>query len=193
MHDILSRLRSLLQWRSGEPIIVLHASFPDFLSDHDRCKDSRWFIDEPAHHRRLAAACFMIMHDHLHFNICGIKTSYYKNTAIDGINQLVDQNITPYLMYSSQYWADHLDLGVTASSDISGFPAEIRSFLNERFLFWLEVLSLKDCLRIVSAILRVTAGWCKVWICCISGSITLLISDLDRNTARNWNPMFGMH
>jgi hypothetical protein len=141
---------------------VLHASFPDFLSDPDRCKDSRWFIDEPAHHLQLTTACFRIMRNHLRFNICGIKTSYYKNEAIDKIDQLVDLNITPYLTYSSQYWANHLELGVTADSDISGFPAEIKSFLKERFLFWLEVFSLKDCLHMASAMLGATAAWCKV-------------------------------
>jgi hypothetical protein len=164
VHDILSRLRSLLQWSIGEPIRVLHASFPDFLGDCGRCKDRRWFIDEPVHHCRLATACLGIMRDRLRFNICGLKTSYYKNKAIDRINELVDENITADIMYSCQYWADHLDLGVTASSNTDDFPGEMRNFLRERFLFWLEVFSLKDCLHTVPTILRVAGGWCKVLI-----------------------------
>ena len=145
VRDILSRLRSLLQWSPGEPIKVLHASFPDFLGDRDKCNDHRWHIDEQAHHRHLATACFGIMRNRLHFNICGLETSYYKNEAIDGIDELIARNITADLMYGCQYWADHLNLGVTAGSDANGLPTEINSFLRERFLFWLEVFSLKDC------------------------------------------------
>jgi hypothetical protein len=39
------------------------ASFPDFLSDQGRCKDPRWYIEEPAHHRDLANGCFRIMRE----------------------------------------------------------------------------------------------------------------------------------
>jgi hypothetical protein len=169
VRGILSRLGSLLQWSTGEPIRVLHASFPDFLGDCGRCKDSRWFIDEPVHHCRLATACFVIMRDRLRFNICGLKTSYYKNKAINRINELVDENITTDIMYSCQYWAGHLDLGVTAMSNTDDFPGEMRIFLRERFLFWLEVFSLKDYLPSVPAILGVAGGWCKVLISWIYG------------------------
>jgi hypothetical protein len=168
VHDFLSRLCSLLQWNSGERIGA-HASFLEFLGDRERCTDLRWYIDEPAHHRRLTAACFGIMHNHLRFNICGLETSYYKNKAINRINELVDENITADIMYGCQYWAYHLDLGVTTGSTTAGFPGEIRFFLRERFLFWLEVFSLKDCLGTTPTILRVAAGWCKVLISWIYG------------------------
>jgi len=162
VQHILSRLRSLLQWSPGGPIIVLHASFPDFLGDPGRCKDSRWHIDSPSHHRRLATACFGIMRGGLRFNICGLETSCYKNKAIDGIEKRINQNITADLMYGCQYWAAHLDLGVTGHLD-GGFSNEISFFLRERFLFWLEVFSLKDRLHAVSTILGTAANWCKVW------------------------------
>ena len=165
VRDILSRLRSLLQWSPGEPIKVLHASFPDFLSDREKCNDRRWHIDEQVHHRHLATACFGIMRNRLHFNICGLETSYYKNEEFDGIDELIAWNITADLMYGCQYWVDHLDLGVTARSDADGLPAEIYSFLRERFLFWLEVFSLKDCVGMVPSILEVAAAWCRVCTC----------------------------
>jgi len=169
VRDILARLRSLLQWSPGEPIKVLHASFPDFLGDRDPCNDPRWHIDEQAHHRYLATACFGIMRNRLHFNTCGLETSYYKNEAIDGIAELIAQNITADLMYGCQYWADHLNLGVTAGSDAKGLPIEINSFLREWFLFWLEVFSLKNCVHMVPTILEVAAAWCRVRICYTCG------------------------
>jgi hypothetical protein len=169
VQGILSRLRSLLQWSSGEPIRVLHASFPDFLGDCGRCKDSRWCIDESAHHSRLATACFGIMHDRLHFNICGLETSYCKNKAIDRIDERVDENITADVMYGCQYWGEHLDLGVTAGLNTADFPGKIKTFLREQFLFWLEVFSLTDCLYAVPTILGVAAGWCKVLIFWVYG------------------------
>ena len=172
---ILSRLHSLLQWSPGQPIIVLHASFPDFLGDPGQCKDSRWHIDMPAHHRGLATACFGIMRDGLRFNICGLETSYYKNKAIEGIEELIDRNVTADLMYGCQYWAVHLDSGVAGRLGSDGFSDEIRFFLRERFLFWLEVFSLKDRLHTVSTILSTAASWCKVWQSEFMGNKTKLI------------------
>ena len=183
---ILSRLRSLLQWSPGEPIIVLHASFPDFLGDPGQCTDSRWHIDLPAHHRRLATACFGIMRGGLRFNICGLETSYYKNKAIDGIEKLIDQNITADLMYGCQYWAAHLDLGQFGGLD-GGFWDEITIFPQERFLFWLEVFSLKDRLHTVSTILSTAANWCKVWQAEFTGNEAKLIFLRNRNTIRSWD------
>jgi hypothetical protein len=165
VRDILSRLRSLVQWNPGEPIKVLHASFPDFLGDRDKCNDRRWHIDEQAHHRHLATACFGIMRNRLHFNICNLETSYYKNKAIDGIDELIARDITADLMYGCRYWADHLSLGVTPGSDANGLLAEVIFFLRKRFLFWLEVFSLKDSVGMVPTILDVAAAWCIVCIC----------------------------
>ena len=199
VQHILSRLRSLLQWSPGGPIIVLHASFPDFLGDPGRCHDRRWHIDLPAHHRRLATACFGIMRGRLRFNICSLETSYYKNKAIDGIEKLIDRNITADLMYGCQYWAAHLDLGVTGHLD-SGFSNEIGFFLGQRFLFWLEVFSLKDRFHAVSTILNTAASWCKVWQSEFTGNEVKLISSkqehnpelgLDISDAQRFVRMFG--
>ena len=190
---ILSRLHSLLQWSPGKPIIVLHASFPDFLGDPGQCKDSRWYIDMPAHHRRLATACFGIMRDGLRFNICGLETSYYKNKAIEGIEKLIDRNITADLMYGCQYWAAHLDSGVTGGLDSGGFCDEIRFFLGERFLFWLEVFSLKDRLHTVSTILGTAANWCKVWQSEFMGNKQSKAHfPRNRSTIRSWESTFWM-
>ena len=165
MHEFLSRLRPFLEWSTGKPIGV-HASFLDFLQDPT--EEHWWFVDRATHHRRLATACFRIIRDDLRFNICRLESSYHKNKNIEGINERIDQHIAADLMYSCRYWADHLALGVTARSDGGDLADNVRFFLRERFLFWLEVLSLTNRIHIVPNVLSTALGWCKVriyWAC----------------------------
>jgi hypothetical protein len=53
-----------------DPIRVFHKSFPDFLTDRERCKDERFFVDPPVHHINILFSCLDIMKKKLRRNIC---------------------------------------------------------------------------------------------------------------------------
>lgn len=116
VREVLSRLQPLLHGGHGKPIHVLHTSLTDFLCDPGRCRDERWYIDASTHHHNLVSGCLRVMRDDLKFNICDIETSYYPHLELEGIQQRIDTAITAVLMYASQYWADHLELGSSAES-----------------------------------------------------------------------------
>jgi hypothetical protein len=108
-------------------------------------------IELPAAHLRLTTACFRVMDDGLRFNICGIETSHRRNFEIDGISERVDNAISPELVYATHYWADHLQ---SAPKDFE-LLHHLERLMHTKFLFWLEVLSLKgQTLLAYSAIIK---------------------------------------
>jgi len=161
VHGILSRLRPILRWNKGKPAQLLHASLTDFLCDSERCDDPQWHIDTSSQHYNLASFCLQLMQRDLKFNICGIETSHRRHMEIDGIQERIDRAITRVLMYASQHWADHLELGSLSRPD-SNLVHEAMDFINNRLLFWIEVFSLKNQMTRISDILRKAANWAKV-------------------------------
>jgi hypothetical protein len=102
-----------------------------------------------------------MQHD-LKFNICGIETSYKRNKDIEGIQERVDRAITPTLVYASQYWADHLESESVSASGSHTLADAVTDFFNHRFLYWIEVFSVKDQMSMTSVILRKAADWVRV-------------------------------
>jgi len=101
----------------------------------------------------------------LKFNICGIETSYYRNKDIEGVQERIEQVITPALMYASRYWADHLESGSVSEADLHPFVGRVRDFFTRRFLYWIEVFSLKEQMSMIPVILRKVTNWAKVCHC----------------------------
>ena len=162
VREVLSRLQPLLRGGHGQPVQVLHTSFTDFLCDAERCQDPRLHIDPSTHHVDLASGCLRVMERDLKFNICGIKTSYYRNQEIEGIQELVDGAITPVLLYASYYWVDHLESGSMPPLGSHPLAEAVTNFLNHRFLYWIEVFSVKDQMSMISVILWNAANWARV-------------------------------
>lgn len=159
---VLSQLQPLLQGGHGKPVQVLHTSFTDFLCDPKRCQNVQWHIDASAHHHNLVSGCLRLMQRDLRFNICDIETSYCLHLGIEGIQETVDTPITPALMYASQYWADHLELGSSTESGSDQLAVEVTSFVTDRLLYWIEVFSLKNQISKISVALRKATNWVEV-------------------------------
>jgi hypothetical protein len=140
---ILSRLGSLLSNVNSSdknlPIIPLHTSFRDFLTDKDKSGD--FYVGVRDFHHQLVYSCLNLLLDPLDglkFNICKLETSYLANDDVEDLNTRVDQHIPPALFYACRFWDDHLEH--------TGFKVDlfrkVETFFKEKFLFWLEALSL---------------------------------------------------
>ena len=163
VQDILSQLRPLIRWDPGRPIQLRHTSLSGFLCHPNRRQDMPWLFDTHSHyHDKLTAGCFGAMERDLKFNICGIETSYYRNKEIDGIQERVDRVITPALMYASRYWADHLELVSAPEPGSHPFGGAVINFIHHRFLYWIEVFSVKDQMSMIPRILLKVVSWVKV-------------------------------
>ncbi|KAF7966214.1 hypothetical protein HWV62_39682 [Athelia sp. TMB] len=142
----LRRLGSVIQWGKGQPARTLHKSFPDFLTDPTH-KLEPWFIDVHQHHQSLAVSCLRIMNSQLHFNMGNLSTSHIPNADIPDLSDCVVIAVPQSLSYSCLFWGYHIRESLSGDSSI--LPL-ILTFFEEKFLFWLEVLSLMGEIPLVS-------------------------------------------
>lgn len=111
-------------------ISTFHASFVDFLTTPGRAPENMMIAMSGAH-RDLANGCLQIMNTDLHFNIADCKTSYLPNS------KQTLATIPAPLKYSCLHWAHH----ISAADDAASILPHLEKVLVEKFLFWLEVLS----------------------------------------------------
>jgi len=155
---MLSRLQCLLIWKPGHPVQVLHASFADYLTNHNRSGKEPWFIDLHVAHDTLAIACLQLMKAGLHFNICGLETSHLPNKDVPGLSRQIEKAIPPHLAYACRFWSDHLY--DTFGSDI--LKRNLNDFIYNNLLYWLEAMSLLENVALASPMLLKTAQWSRV-------------------------------
>jgi hypothetical protein len=139
---LLRRLGSLLNNVNSSdeslPIIPLHTSFRDFLTNKET--SGEFCINFHDSHRELAHSCLALLLTHLKFNICNLKTSYLANKDIDDLSFRVRKHIPSSLVYACRFWIDHL-LHIDFETDLFG---KLQTFFEKKLLFWLEVLSLTN-------------------------------------------------
>ena len=121
-------------------VCTFHTSFVDFLITPGRApEDMR--ITLSAAHDDLADGCLQIMYSDLHFNIAECKTSYLSNSK-----QMLATIPAP-LKYSCCYWARHIE----AADNATSLLVSLENVLIEKFLFWLEVLSVLGMVNMASS------------------------------------------
>lgn len=135
---IVKFLGSLLSGTHDDntPIAPLHASFREFL--HNSARSGEFFVDEKEAHASMARECMQVMKTDLRFNICCIPTSFLPNCKIPNIEGLVQEHISLPLLYASRNWAFHIAEIPTIAVPVDS----LHFFFREKFLNWLEVMSL---------------------------------------------------
>ena len=105
----LSNLHSLLApSASTQTFRVHHKSFPDFISDPDRCvMDPQLCINQTAHNFRLAQRCLRIMDSLLKPNLCDLPRNRWDRDRVQ-MEHLIRCKISSCLSYACTYWASHL-------------------------------------------------------------------------------------
>ena len=140
---ILSRLGSLLSYVNSSdknlPIVPLHTSFRDFLTNKDKSGD--FYISVHDAHEQLTHSCLNLLVDPLDgvkFNICKLETSYLANDDVEDLNTRMNRFILPALSYACRFWGDHLK----HANFKAGLFQKVETLFKEKLLFWLEILSL---------------------------------------------------
>ena len=156
--EMLRHLGSLLSNVTSSddtlPIVPLHTSFRDFLANQ---RSGVFHIDLGRAHRQLAHSCLGLMLNDLKFNICRLESSYLANRDVPDLESRIANYIPPARSYGCVFWGDHLErLGI--EQDL--FP-KLRSLFETRFLFWLEVLSIKNSVGLASRALASLDTWLR--------------------------------
>jgi len=137
---LLQSVQSLLTLHDDNtnyPVQPFHKSFPDFIKDPDRCSDARFYIS-PGYHIELVLCCLRLMGKSLKKNMCSIP-DYALNSEVEDLERRIEENgIRGALEYACRSWHNHLIRGADRTADL---VSALHCFLEERFLFWLEVLS----------------------------------------------------
>ena len=135
----LESLQSLLTLSEdpGQPVKPFHKSFPDFITDPSRCTDPRFCISSRNLHLKLTLDCLRVMNDGLEQNLLSLP-DYALNSEVRDLETRISDHTSNALRYACRSWHNHLIwIGGEAIEVIS----HLRIFLEEKFLAWLEVVS----------------------------------------------------
>ena len=145
---ILTHLHSVLivPESESEPIRILHKSFADFITNKERCPDTRHFIDVPSHHSVIGIHCLKLMRMRLMKNMCGVPR-YAMNNDVEDLPARRELCITAPLSYACLSWAKHIQLSSQAGGNTGPVLMQINEFFTHHLLSWLEVLSLEEHLH----------------------------------------------
>ena len=155
------------------PILCFHHwSFKDFLLSpsfrHEHPSLSA-IQNRVYHEHQLTVLCLKtLVSPKLHFNMCSLESSIVENVDLQATAKTT---IPPLVLYSCQYWADHLvhtladHLVHTLADHLVHTLADkplmeaVEFVMYEKLLFWLETMSLLGKMHEASLILRKALGW----------------------------------
>jgi hypothetical protein len=162
---LLSSVHSLLILPEDfdHPVQTFHKSFPDFIVDPARCANPRFCVRPPDQHTELLVGCLRVMNRKLERNVCRLPDGV-TNAEVKDLKRRTEQHIDKTLEYACKSWHKHLS-DLTSTQKLGIIPV-LRQFLEERFLFWLEALSVLGATREAVDALEMTEQWLDV--CCIS-------------------------
>ena len=157
----LSSINSLLILEEdvSRPVRPFHKSFPDFITD--RCTNPRFRIFPPVHHLQLVIGCLGLMNQMLAKNMCKLPDAA-ANSDVSDLEERTKKYIGPALRYACLSWHKHLVNGTTGPADAPAVTLALHQFLEEKFLFWLEVLSVLGAARDIVEALESITHWSEV-------------------------------
>jgi len=139
----LRSLHSLLLIPDGleDPVHIFHKSFPDFLTDHKRCKDKQLFVDPAVHHAEILLSCLKLMRERLKRNICNLD-DYAVLIEVKDLSTHKKDHIGDALEYACHFWTKHLIEIPSSSPFVQEVQKAIDQFFTTHLLHWIEVLVL---------------------------------------------------
>jgi hypothetical protein len=158
--SLLSSVHSLLILHEDvkHPVRPFHKSFPDFIIDPSRCINQRFRISPPDQHPQLLVGCLELMNRRLEKNMCKLPDGV-ENHEVDDLWERAERYIDHGLRYACGSWYKHL---VDAPGHTLEITSVLHRFLEENFIFWLEVLSVFGAARDAIDALEVAAKWLEV-------------------------------
>ena len=156
---------------SNQPVKPFHKSFPDFITDPSRCTDTRFFISPGPLHLQLAMNCLGVMIDGLEQDLLSLP-KYALNSEVTDLQTRIDARISIALQYACRSWHSHF-IGI--GDNTAGVLFSLQTFLEKKFLAWLEVLSVLGGVRGGAHALESLMSWLQE----VCFSALFVFSDAD--------------
>ncbi|KAF9645709.1 hypothetical protein BDM02DRAFT_472784 [Thelephora ganbajun] len=157
---LLSSIHSLLALQEDidQPVRPFHKSFPDFIIDPARCINQRFTVSPRNHHVELLIGCLNLMNRTLEKNMCKLPDAV-ANCEVTDLDDRTKRYISPALQYACKSWHKHIvDEHTARTPEIT---SALHRFLENKFVFWLEVLSVLGVAREVIDALDLITKWLK--------------------------------
>jgi len=153
---ILTPVQSLLVLHddSNQGVKPFHKSFPDFITDPSHCLNKRFYISPGALHLQLAINCLKLMNNSLEKNLLSLQ-DYALNSEVEDLPERVKGHISPGLEYACKSWHNHLN----GTRGDTGDVLHVLQYFLEKFLAWLEVVSVLGAARDAIAGLKKLTLW----------------------------------
>ena len=117
----------------------------------------------------LLAGCLELMNQSLEKNMCKLLDGAI-NSEVNDLKERAEQYIHQALRYACRSWHKHL-VEMTLAHRLK-ITSILYCFLEGKFLFWLEVLSVLGVAREVVNVLEVVARWLLwSWTTCTGGRL----------------------
>ena len=126
-----------------QPVKPFHKSFPDFITDPSRCLDMRFYISPGSLHSEFARSCLRLMNSGLERDLLSLP-NYALNSEVEDLQTRTKDRISIALEYACRSWHSHL---IRTIGDVASVISDLRYFLEEKFLAWLEVVSVLGAVR----------------------------------------------
>ena len=108
----LGRIQSIIPipTDASRPIQFYHPSFPDFVTNRERCHHSQLYVNIPDHERQLALRCLDILNSHLSKNIDLLLMPTEDLSVVS--KEAVLRTIPPEVQYACRFWQSMLHFSV---------------------------------------------------------------------------------
>ena len=156
IHSVL-----ILQEDINCPVQPFHKSFTDFIIDPERCTNLRFHISPSYHHSQLLVSCLDLMGRMLEKNMCKLPDGV-ANSDVDDLKERIEEYIDPTLQYACRSWHAHLFGGRSTSVNTPEITSALHRFMENKFLFWLEVLSVLGAVTSAVDAMRAAVDWLEV-------------------------------
>jgi tRNA A37 threonylcarbamoyladenosine biosynthesis protein TsaE len=144
----------------GGPVQIIHPSFPEFITDHNRCRDHDLHVSSCDAHLGVALACLRLMNSELRHDNWGIRDFTDAKSGMADHQERPDRDVplTEQLRYACVYWISHV-VSVSASPTLM---EELQQFCENHLFQWIDELILLQNHSAAYDSLPLLLEWCRV-------------------------------
>ena len=154
----------------NQPVKPFHKSFPDFITDPSCCLDKRFHISPGKMHLELSIGCLKVMNDGLKQNLL-LLHDHSLNSEVKDLQTRIKDCISVTLEYACQSWHHHL---TKTQGDVTDVISHLHFFLEQKFLAWLEVVSVLGAVGRAVVTLEKLISWLQE--VCLTISLNIIIN-----------------
>ena len=154
----LGRIQSIIPipTDTSQPIQIYHPSFPDFITNQERCPDSRFYVDIPSHEKQLALRCLDILNSGLSEDVDKLLNPTEKMSVLS--KEAVLRTIPLEVQYACRFWAVHVTFQSVGRTGEELMP-KLDVFSSKILLRWVIAMSTLGAISDAIAATRTMQQW----------------------------------